>query len=318
MAGLRWRYIGRALWLYRSRTLLIILSVAVGIFAFGMIAGSAYMLKTELPVRYQEVVPASAVLHASPFDLDTVDAIRRMPGIAIAEGRAKQVLQYQTSAGEWRDLHLLALQDFDDNRVDILRPYRGRWPPPDRQALVERNSLRLIGLALGDSLLVENSLGDRRSLPVVGLVHDMNQPPAQITGIPYAYVTRDTLEWLGLPRSFNELHLVVAEGRFDKAHITTVAAAAAGKLERAGLTVYWTEVPEPGKHFVEDFLPTILVIYGSLGTLALVLSGFLVINVIGALLTWAERLELLAALPNARAFSQRVKARPAYQKAMAD
>ncbi|GMU58707.1 MAG: glutathione S-transferase family protein [Myxococcales bacterium] len=40
--------------------------------------------------------------------------------------------------------------------------------------------------------------------------------------------------------------------------------------------------------------------------------------VIGALLTWAERLELLAALPNARAFSQRVKARPAYQKAMAD
>ncbi|RIK57776.1 MAG: hypothetical protein DCC57_01520 [Chloroflexi bacterium] len=289
MTRLRWRYIGRALWIYRSRTLLIILSVAVGIFAFGMIAGSAYMLKTELPVRYQEVVPASAVLHTSPFDLDAVDAIRRMPGIAIAEGRAKQVLQYQTPAGEWRDLHLSALQDFDDNRVDILRPYRGRWPPPDHQALVERNSLRLIGLALGDSLLVENSLGDRRSLPVVGLVHDMNQAPAQITGIPYAYVTRDTLEWLGLPRGFNELHLVVAEGRFDKAHITAVAAAAADKLERAGLTVYWTEVPEPGKHFVEDFLPTILVIYGSLGTLALVLSGFLVINVIGALLTQQTR-----------------------------
>jgi glutathione S-transferase len=38
----------------------------------------------------------------------------------------------------------------------------------------------------------------------------------------------------------------------------------------------------------------------------------------GALLTWAERLELLTTLPNARAYSQRVKARPAWQKAMAD
>jgi len=67
MTRLRWRYIGRALWICRSRTILIILSVAVGVFAFGIIAGSAYMLHTELPVRYQEVIPASAVLHTSPL-----------------------------------------------------------------------------------------------------------------------------------------------------------------------------------------------------------------------------------------------------------
>lgn len=40
--------------------------------------------------------------------------------------------------------------------------------------------------------------------------------------------------------------------------------------------------------------------------------------VVGALLVWASRLELLTALPAARAFAERVVARPAYQRAMAD
>jgi putative ABC transport system permease protein len=117
----------------------------------------------------------------------------------------------------------------------------------------------------------------------------MNQAPAQITGIPYAYVTRDTLAWLGLSRGFNQLQMVVAEGRNDKGHITHVAQAAADKLARDGMIVVWTEVPEPGKHFVEDFLPTILIILSTLGVLALILSGFLVINVITALLTQQTR-----------------------------
>ena len=85
---LRWRYVWRGIWLYRSRTLLIILSSAIGIFAFGLIIGAAITLRTELSTRYQEVNPASATLHASNFDLPTVDAIRRMPEVAVAEGRA--------------------------------------------------------------------------------------------------------------------------------------------------------------------------------------------------------------------------------------
>ncbi len=40
--------------------------------------------------------------------------------------------------------------------------------------------------------------------------------------------------------------------------------------------------------------------------------------VVGALLVWSRRLELLAALPNAQAYVARITARPAYQRAMAD
>ena len=289
MPNLRWRYALRDLWLHKSRTLLVILSIAIGLFAFGLIAGAANTLRTQLPANYQAVVPAGARLHTTFFDDDEVDAVQRMPAVAAAEGRHSSMVRYQQPSGEWHDLQLFALEDYTNSRIDIVRPYQGAWPPADKTTLIERKSLALIEKSVGDSILVESAVGQQRMLPITGLTHDMNQAPAQITGVPYAYVTRDTLAWLGLSRDFNELHISVAQGRMDKAHITRVAMDAADKLEESGYTVFWTEVPNPGEHFVMDFLPTILLILTGLGVLALILSAFLVINVITAILTQQMR-----------------------------
>ncbi len=65
----------------------------------------------------------------------------------------------------------------------------------------------------------------------------MNQAPAQVTGVPYGYVSQDTLEWLGLRRGYNELHLRVLENQYDTQHINQVAQEAADKFERNGQVV---------------------------------------------------------------------------------
>jgi len=289
MIGLRWHYAWRDVWLHKTRALLVILSIAVGIFAFGSILGAITILQRELPIQYQAIEPASAILHARPFDEAMIDAVRRMPEVASAEGRFRTVVRYLQGGKEWHDLELLALEDYETRFINIINPWQGVWPPPKKGLLVERNSLFLTQVALGNTILLETSDGHQRTLPIVGLTHDMNEPPAQITGVPYAYVTCDTIEWLGFPCRYNELHLIVREGRFDKAHITQIAQAATDKLEDSGYPVLWTEVPEPGHHFAQDFLPTIQLILGVLGTLALVLSSFLVINVVTALLTQQTR-----------------------------
>ena len=297
MHGLRWRYVWRDLRMHKTRTLLVILSIAIGIFAFAIIAGTATTLNTTLPETYQGVRPASATLHTSYFDDTQVDVVRHMPEVALAEGRSHVVAQYRNAAGEWHDIELFAREDYErdpavgdqGNQINIVYPSLGDWPPRERAMLIERNSLRLTDAVLGESLLIETNLGDQRLVPITGLAHDMNQPPAQITGVPYGYVTRDTMEWLGLNPNFNQLQLVVAENRYDKAYITQVAQEIADKLERSGVTVFWVEVPNPGEHFVMDFLPTIILILSFLGILALVLSGFLVINVITAILTQQTR-----------------------------
>jgi putative ABC transport system permease protein len=79
--------------------------------------------------------------------------------------------------------------------------------------------------------------------------------------------------------------MLVANDKLDKAHITRVAEEAREKVEKSGALVYWMDVPEPGRHLVEEFLPTIILLMTTLGFLALVLSAFLVINVITAIMT---------------------------------
>ena len=284
LLSLRWRYVIRDIRLHFTRSLLVMSSIAVGIFAFSLILATASTLALQLPANYLGIRPAGAILHTSLIDDDVVESIRRIQQVGVAEGRRKIDAQFFTGR-EWQDIRLFALEEYEESRVDIVRPYQGAWPPPERQLLIERNSLFLTGAEVGDSLLIELSDGLQRTLPIVGLAHDMNQPPAQITGIPYAYVSTDTLEWLGLDRGFNEIHIVVNGDQFDKRHITTVAKEAGTKLEDMGATVPWTEIPEPGEHFVMDFLPTILLILGILGVLALILSGFLVFNVITSIVT---------------------------------
>ena len=288
--SLRWRKALRDLWWQKTRTLLVILSIAVGLFTFGVILGTRNLITTELPARYMAVHPASATLHtAVPFDDEMVASVERMPGVGAADGRFAATVRYRDAAGEWRDLKLYALDNYENSQVDVVRPWRGAWPPPDHAILLERNSLRQTGLALDGDLWLETDAGDTRRLPIAGLTHDMNQAPAQITGVPYGYVAADTLEWLGFPRGYNELHLLVAERPLDKTHIQTVAAGVADKLERDGHPVLWTQVPEPGKHFVQDFLPAIILIMTVMGILALLLSVLLAVNVIVAILLQQTR-----------------------------
>ena len=54
----------------------------------------------------------------------------------------------------------------------------------------------------------------------------------------YGYVTRDTAEWLGYPRTYNELHMRVTGDRSDVSHIQEVAAEVEDRLERSGLDVH--------------------------------------------------------------------------------
>ena len=290
-SGIRWRKAWRDLWLHKLRSVLVILSIAVGILTFGMILGTRDTIIHELPRHYMSVVPASAKLHTTPVDDATIESIQQMPQIAVASGRMSTVVRFLDGDGEWHDLQLYALDDadYENSQADIIQPYEGAWPPGDHDILIERNSLFLTGAELNEALLLDTGDGHDRSLEITGLVHDMNQLPAQVTGIPYGYVNRNTLDWLGLSSNFNEVHLLVAEGRLDKMHITEVAEEVRDKLEKAGAFVYWTEVPEPGEHLVEEFLPTIILLLTTLGLLALLLSAFLVINVISAIVAQQQK-----------------------------
>jgi len=280
----RWRKVLRDLWSNKTRTFLVVLSISVGIFAVGTIADTRVMLSRDLSADYAGIRPSSAILFTAPFDDGLVRSLRQMDGVREAEARFTVVLPLKTGPDEWRNLRLEAIDDYDDIRLDKVRPEMGPWPPSVREVLVERASLQLTDANVGDMLTIKLPDGRERALRVAGLTHDLNKVPASFSGTPYGYITFDTLEWLGYPRAFNVLHVLADGDATDEQHVRSVLEQVQRKVEQQGATVRWMWVPEPDTFAADDVLRPMIIVLGVLAFLSLFLGGFLVINTVSALL----------------------------------
>jgi putative ABC transport system permease protein len=281
MIPARWSKVLKDLWQNKLRAVLIVLSIAVGLFAVGTILSTRAILSTEMARSYAAIRPSGGIVRTwQPFDEDFVVAMGKTPGVADIDARRALDVRAQTGTGDWRSLRLFAVADYDAMRVDLIRPVSGAWPPPDRSALIERSALPLLGLMEGETLLVETAVGQQRALVVAGVAHDMVQVPAQFDGTPYAYVSLDTIEWLGEPYGFNELHIVAA----DPDNAQQVVNAIKTKAEKSGYIIPVSLAAEPGQLPLDDILQAVLVLMGALGLLSLFLSAFLIINTVSALL----------------------------------
>ncbi len=286
MGSPRWRKVAADLWGNKTRTVLVVLSIAVGVFAVGMIAGSGVIMTRDLRAAYDATSPSSAqIFTKDSFDEDLVETIRRMRSVGDADGRRFVSVRYSAGPGKWREMLLIALRDYKEIRVNKVWHKTGAWPPPQREVLIERSSIAIVGAPVGDRLLIETPDGKQRSIRVAGTVHDLSQISTFFRGISYGYISMDTLEWLGETRDFNQLNFVVAKDRLDKTHVEKVAAEVRSKIENSGREVFFTLVFEPGKHWADSQLETMTFILGVLGALSLLLSGLLVVNTVSSLLT---------------------------------
>jgi hypothetical protein len=97
---IRWKKVYRDLWINRSRTILVVLSIAAGVFAIGLIGATQQALTTSLASQYAELRPADAIFETDPvLDDDFVTSIRNMRGVDEAEGR-RALLSLDLTVGE--------------------------------------------------------------------------------------------------------------------------------------------------------------------------------------------------------------------------
>ncbi|MBX3014904.1 MAG: FtsX-like permease family protein [Caldilineaceae bacterium] len=285
----RWRKVLRDVIGNKTRTTLVVLSIAVGVAAIGMVTGSHIVMSHDLPTAYTQINPMHGYLALSDFNDELVQSVRRMPEVAEAEGRRQVGVQVQVGPEQWQSLSLRAIDDYNGMQINKVWPLAGAWPPPKRELLIERSSLALLNAQVGDIITVKLPEGGERPLRIAGLVHDLTQISSQFTGSVNGYITLDTLTWLGWPRTFTDLYLTVTEQADNKEHIQQVVDAVQKRLEKGGYAVYWSYVPEPGKHEFEQFLTPMLLIFGVLGVMSLLLSSFLVVNIISAILAQQTR-----------------------------
>lgn len=285
----RWRKVLRDILRNPMRTLLVVMSVAVGIIAMTMVMAGYAIISTDLPAAYRGIYPAHATLSTTPFQQDMVDSVARMPEVARAAGERRIRVQVQMPDGSWQPVTLRVVDDFADQMVNLVWPESGSFAPDKNEVLFERTSITELEREIGDAVTIKTADGQIKSLQIAGTTHDLNEISANLTGQVNGYLTFDALEKLGYDRYYDALAIQIADNSSDRAHNEAVAELVQDKLERAGVNVYLTVVPKPGEHQIEQFMTPMLIILGVMGILSLTLSGFLVVNIITALLAQQTR-----------------------------
>ena len=285
----RWYKVINDLFGNKTRTLLIVLSMSVGLFALGIILSARTILSEGLAESFAAINPSSGMVRtAELFDESFLESVRSMKDVQDADARRNVSARVQTKEGEWKNLSVFVVADYNDIRVNKVAPQSGAWPPPEREILIERAALSVIDAQVGDVVLIQFPNDTERKVRIAGTAYDPAQLPAQLDGTPYGYISFDTLEWFGESYGFNELH-VIATNPQDKVWAQKIVNNVKDKAERSGYTIPLSMTAEPGQLPMDDVLQGILLLMGLLGVLSLFLSIFLVINTVSALLAQQKR-----------------------------
>jgi len=284
----RWRKVLADLYGKAGRTILVVASIAVGVFAIGVIAGTYVIIDRDLAESYGATDPANIKLITTPFDRGFADAVATMDGVHAAEGRRHAQLQLRLPSGDWDAITLIAARDDEPMTIHRQRPVEAQSLPAERTVVLEHKSLANLGAQTGDVLEIELPDGTLRQLPVIGTVQDQSDVYGSILGDLQGFITYDTLEWLGQPLSLDRLYVVVESGD-DEGRIREIAAEITDRVEKAGGQVYRTSIAVGDEHPLASIVSALLSVLVILGVLVVFLSGSLIANTMSALLNQHTR-----------------------------
>ena len=283
----RWRKVLRDVWLHKPRALLVVLAIVVGVVGAGTVLNTWGLIRVATRDEYRSSNPPSAVLRMDVVDAAFLARVRAHADIAHADAR-RTVSATVRVGGVSQRAQLFALAD-TQVRIGRVVSLRGAWPATDGTLIIEQSSLDFSGARVGGSIAVQVDSGSEQALRIAGVSRDVGLAPGWMEHVVYGFVSPSTLAALGVPPTFDQLRIVVRNQTLTRDAVRHVAFAIKADAEALGHTVRDIDVPVPGQHIHAGQIESLLFTQGAFGVLALLLSAFLVVNLISAMLAGQVR-----------------------------
>jgi len=293
----RWWKVLRDIWLHKARALLVVLAIVVGLVGAGTVLNTWGLLRVATRDEYRDSNPPSAVLRLDRVDDALLQRVRPRPEIAAADAR-RTIAASVEYGGSSHSAVLYAIDYAIDARtqstagatglapvIGRLEPEQGTWPPADGAVALERSSYELPSGLTGGAVGIRVGESPAVSLRVGGIVRDVGLAPGWMEHVVYGFITRRTLSALGLSDELTELRVVVRDRTLSRDAVRRLAYVLKADIEREGHLVRSIDVPEPGRHIHAGQIESLLFTQGAFGVLSLLLSAFLVVNLMTAMLT---------------------------------
>jgi len=280
-----------------ARIVLMILALSITLVVFSAVLYIWGISAREIPRDYLSTKPASAtILIEGGLDADQTMAIgsevRKQPGIIAATLRTQFKVLIQDEDGSWSPypLQIFVAAPDDPMQMETFQVEQGSWPPAAGEILVDRYSLDLLKVEVGETIVVQAPNGKPASLRVSGVVHNAGITPAFQEQTGHAYMSAASLTSLGMPIKLDALKIQVADQpgltvpSRDREVIVAAARDLAGWLGQSyGLAVDEVQVPAPYTHPHQGQMDSLMLGLFAFGMAGLLLSATLVATMLNGL-----------------------------------
>jgi len=271
----------RDLWRNKGRTALVILSITVGVAAMGMVI-TAQALTTEATAQ-QAVAshfPSIMLALSSGINDEQLTTLADLPEVSEVDGVATLAIRWKpTLESDWQNASLITVPDYQQqvfSRIDL----RSGTFPDDETLAVESGFIGRFNVPnLGGAVYLE--LNDRARLATLtGAVYDPGQL-SLLAAQPTFYVTKNFMERVGYSMAYLQVRAGVSPYTPERAE--AARRALEDKLGKARVGVLLSTVSDPQKPPAQEILTAFLLILGVMGGVSLLMSVFLIFNLISSL-----------------------------------
>lgn len=290
----RWKKLVRDFDAIGGRIAMMVAAIAVGVFAVSAIVSAYAILTREISRNYLDTNPASALIDLGAVEEASLKAAREFPGIAAAEAGTIATARFRQESGEWARMLVFVVPDFQAWTIGRAFPEQGAFPPAPGTMAVERESLKFLGLGVGDRLRVQLPTGPKMDIAISATLHDPALAPSWQEQTVYAYVTPETFAAMGGDPVPELLKVVVDDAVFDQQKVDDTVTALARALKADGRQVHQVQIPPAGRHPHQSQMTTVLTMFILFAALALVLSAVLTASMIDGLL--AQQIRQIAVM----------------------
>ncbi len=276
---------------------MMVIAISVSLIVFSGMLYALTLVQSNTASGYGSTNPASARITLEPGVMpDTIDEFiataKAGPGVIDATMRQLTNVRLQKESGGLKSLQLFVAAAADPMRIATFDIEQGAgWPPPPDGILIERSTLELLKLKVGDKVDIIGFDGRPAKLTVTGSVHDQSLALAgQEAGV--GYIQSNTLPYLGKPPALDQLVITIADQpglevpSRDRDAIVRTALSLVDRLKAApGIAIKQVAVPTPYEHPHQAISNALLSALSAFGLLSLILSSILIATMFNGLLT---------------------------------
>jgi putative ABC transport system permease protein len=278
----------RDLSISKSRSFIVLLAIILGAFGVSMMTTAYDILGKNLSDNYLKTNPAAFTVVADSLSGEVLQKAKLLPNIESVETRNKLICRVEIGKNEFVPIMLFIVEDLKNVQINKFRLLSGHIPSSSNEILIERTGNRLTDIAVNKIFNVTVPGYGKTELKISGIVHDPGQAPSWMEGLLYGYVSYDFIERMKI-KTAHELKFTIKENKYDLPAIEKQLSETVAFFKTNNIKVTRTEILTPGKHIHQSQMDSLMFLLEMFGVLALILSCFLIINMIMAIMAKETR-----------------------------